>query len=252
LLVRDGPEAFREVLNRAVDALEFKLNQTLALEGASVEGRRRTMDAVLGIMALAPELSGQAGAVKRDLMLTRIGQRLSLNEGLVRGRLEELRADRPRADRSAPRPGQEEALVRRAKADPLERQLIEVLLAEPGLISQAAAEVRPEEFQHPGLRRLLEELYRTQTAGETFALDRLRMRLDNPELAEHVLRLQDIGRMVADRAGWLTKLLESFRQRRTAPARQEMTLRLRDVGDHEQAVELLRKVQAQTDGLKKP
>jgi hypothetical protein len=31
-----------------------------------------------------------------------------------------------------------------------------------------------------------------------------------------------------------------------------MTLRLRDVGDHEQAVELLRKVQAQTDGLKKP
>ena len=34
--------------------------------GQGVEGRRRAVDAVLGIIALAPEMPGQAGAVKRS------------------------------------------------------------------------------------------------------------------------------------------------------------------------------------------
>src|SRR5262249_49186197 len=42
LLVQQGPDAFRRVLDAAQDALEFKLTQVLAREDtAGVEGRRR-------------------------------------------------------------------------------------------------------------------------------------------------------------------------------------------------------------------
>src|SRR5262249_19210927 len=48
LLLKEGAETFRRVLESAVDALEFKLNAMVTREGASsVEGRRRVADAVL-------------------------------------------------------------------------------------------------------------------------------------------------------------------------------------------------------------
>src|SRR5262249_6082076 len=97
LLVEQGPEAFRAVLERAVDALEFKLTRVLSGETAGgVEGRRRAVDAVLGVIALAPEMPGHAGAVKRELMMTRIAQRLALKEETVWARLDELRRTRRR------------------------------------------------------------------------------------------------------------------------------------------------------------
>ena len=93
LLVQQGADAFRRVLESAVDALEFKLNQVLAGEGPlGVEDKRRAVDAVLGIIALAPPMPGQAGAVKAQLMVNRIAQRLALKEETVWARLRELRA----------------------------------------------------------------------------------------------------------------------------------------------------------------
>src|SRR5205085_12150257 len=79
LLVQEGPEPFRAALTNAVDVLEFKLNRVLSLDAATgVEGRRRAVEAMLGVIALAPPLPGQAGAVKQELMITRIAHRLGL------------------------------------------------------------------------------------------------------------------------------------------------------------------------------
>ncbi|MGH7226828.1 MAG: DNA primase, partial [Gemmataceae bacterium] len=84
LLVQQGGEAFVGVLDSAVDALTFKLDRVLPREGqASLEDKRRAVDAVLGIIALAPPLPGQAGAVKTELMINHIAQRLGLKEEIV-------------------------------------------------------------------------------------------------------------------------------------------------------------------------
>src|SRR5205823_1170920 len=139
----------------AVDALEFKLNRVLAAESAAgIEGRRRAVEAVLGVIALAPEMPGHAGAVKQELVVSRIAQRLAIKEETVWARLRELRARRRPAGRAAEESGEEEK--RQAPAAPYERELLQVLLAEPGLVPVAAAEVAPEHVEHPGLRRLLE------------------------------------------------------------------------------------------------
>ena len=78
LLVQQGPEPFRRALESPVDALDFKLGQVLSAEGSdTVDGRRQAVDAVLGVIALAPPMQGQAGAVKMQLIVNRIAQRLA-------------------------------------------------------------------------------------------------------------------------------------------------------------------------------
>jgi DNA primase len=237
-------------LTKAADVLEFKLTRVFETEAAhGVEGKRRAVDAVLGVIALAPALPGQAGAVKQELMLTRVAQRLGLKEETVWARLKELRAGKQASDREAPRgPG---AARRAAPAEPLERDLLTVLLADPGLVPVAAAAVGPKEIQHPGLRLLLEGLYRLQAEGLRPDLDGLRSRIDKPDLLAKALQLQEVGLMNPDRAKWLADLLAGFRVRREASEKQELQNQLQaalEAGDEARALELLRRLQNRTGG----
>jgi DNA primase len=245
LLLAQGADAFRAVLDAAVDALEFKLTRVLAGDAAlTVEGRRRAVDAVLGVIALAPLLPGQAGAVKTELMVNRIAHRLSLKEETVWARLDELR--RQKRDRPAAPARAEAPEARKAPARPEERQLLELLLADPALVPTAAAAVRPEEIEHPGLRRLLDGLYALHAAGEPPTLDLLRPRLESAALAEHALILQDVGRHAPDRGVYLEKLLGVFGERRARPVKEELHNQLRAARDDTAALELLRQLTNRT------
>ncbi len=241
LLVARGAEPFKQALEGAVDALEFKLRQVTSGED-SVEGRRRAADAVLAIIALAPELVGQSGAMKRELMVTRIAQRLGMREPTVRGRLDELRQRRQRAEENRHR-NETAGEVRSAKPEPHDRQLLEVLLAEPELVAAAQAELPATEIGHLGLRQLLAGLYSLQIEGEPPTLDLLRARLDDPRLAEAALLLQEVGRANPDRDATLRLLLAEYRRRRLQPEKQELHNQLHAVNDHARAVELLRRLQ---------
>ncbi len=251
LLVQQGADAFRRVLDSAVDALEFKLNRVLPKSGPlGVEDKRRAVDAVLGIIALAPPLPGQAGAVKAQLMVNRIAQRLGLKEETVWARLRELR-DRKREGAASGgvhprRVNTDETAPRMAKAPPEERQLLELLLADPELVAQAAPEIGPEEIAHPGLRGLLEGLYALRAAGEPPTLDLLRPRLDNVHLAVKALELQAIGRAMPDRAACLRQLLAFFQERRLKRVKQELHTQLNAARDTAAELELLRQLQIQS------
>jgi len=246
LLVERGPEPFLAALANAVDALEFKLDQVLKREAAGgVEGKRRAVDAVLSVLALSPEMPGQDGAIKRDLMLTRIAQRFALQEEIVRLRLKELREARRDPGPTGPLPN---PAPRTQPAAAEERELLEVLLAEPSLVGAAAEELPAEEVKHPGLRQLLEELYRMHAAGETPDLDQLRLRIDNPHLADSALRLQDRGQREADRPAWFGRVLRIFRERRLVNEKRDLQNQLHAAPDHDQALELLRRLQNQRVG----
>jgi DNA primase len=250
LLVQQGAEPFRLALAQAVDVLEFKLNRVWAAEASQgVEGKRRAVEAVLGIIALAPELPGKEGAVKQELMVNRIAQRLALKEETVWARLRELRARRrSSADDNGRR--EEREAERKAPAPGRERELLEVVLADPALVPVVATEVAPEHLEHPGLRRLLTELYALQAGGLVPDLDQLRVRLiDNPPLAEYALKMQDVGRRIPDRAAKLSQLVVEFRKRRLEAEKHELQNQLHAAKDHTEAVELLRRLQNRTGGL---
>jgi DNA primase len=209
-----------------------------------VEECRRAVDAVLGVIALAPPLPGQAGTLKAQLMIGRIARRLALKEENVWARLEEIRARKRdgAVPATAPRAREEEP-PRAAKAPAEESQLLQVLLAEPALVQAAQGALTPDEITHPGLRKLLEGLYALQDAGEPPTLDQLRPRLDNVPLAAKALELQDRGRANPDRPAWLRQLLHRFQERRLRRERQQLHDQLHAVSDHAQALELLRQLQ---------
>lgn len=241
LLAERGADAFRAVLAGAVDALEFKMARALADESAGgVEGRRRAVDAVLGVIALAPELAGHAGAVKRELAVTRIAQRTGLREETVWGRLHELRAQRRP---SRPNPTSEPPR-RTAPAPAREKQLLQMLLADPTLVPLALGEIAPGEVEHPGVRLLLEGLYERQAHGQVPDLDGLRGRLDNPALLAVAEEWCEIGDRIPDRPARLRELFDEFRKVRARAHKQQLHAKLKQAaGDDTEGVELLRQIQ---------
>ncbi|QJW94445.1 DNA primase [Frigoriglobus tundricola] len=265
LLVRpDGVETFKQVLASAVDALDFKLNRLLERNTTpSVETARRILDDVLVIMAAAPPTPNQAAQVKQELIVTRLSHRLGLKQETVWARLGELRKghEQKERDQRAKERDQRPAPVVRpdtvlptterprggAKTGPAEaaeRQLVELLLADPALVPVAAAQLTPDEVTHSGLRRILAELYAIHAAGAVPDLESLRARLDDrPDLFDAAAnRLHPVGQQMQDREQWLQRLLKWFADRKA----QDEAKRAKDQlsgASEEQTIELLRRIQ---------
>jgi DNA primase len=247
LLAAQGADSFRRVLAGAVNALDFKLTQLLETSGNTVEGTKRVVDAILGVMALAPELPGQGGQVKQELLVTRLAQRLGLRQETVWARFGELKQARKKEgtrtppERMGSQPSAEAPRARPARA--VEKELLQILLAEPGLVEQAYVDVRPEEIEHPGLQQLLGGLYRLHEAGEPPTLDGLRELVENPALIDWAIDQQEIGRGSPDRAAWFGGVLERFRAERVALRRKQLMDRLRAATDDGDRQRLLREIQ---------
>jgi DNA primase len=209
-----------------------------------VEGSRRVVDAVLGVIALAPGLPGEAGTVKTQLMINRIARRLALKEETVWARLNELRRARRghTADRPAP-PSGEQPSRGSAPAALEERQLLEVLLAEPALVARARAALSLDEIAHPGLRRLLEGLYALDAAGRPASLDELRANLDGSALLNKAFELQAHGLDQPNREQCLADLLAHYQRRRDKSLKQQLHSRLQATSDPRAALDLLRQLQ---------
>jgi DNA primase len=259
LLVEQGAGPFQLALTNAVDALDFKLNQVLAREaGHGVEGQRRAVDAVLGIMALAPSATTQSARVKQELIVTRIAHRLGLREETVWARLDELRAARRRREAESPehtaRAGVEPTGSAKTKgpAAPEERELLEVLLAEPNLVPAAFGQLPAADIRHPGLRRMLEGLYALHSAGDPADLDGLRVKLEDPRLAQKALELQEVGRGNTDRPAWLQRILTVFRQRHVRSEKERLQGELAAATTDAEKLELLRRLQDRMAGTDFP
>ena len=249
LLARpDGPDAFRKGLLTAKDALEFKLESLLVKSDGGVEGRRRMIDAVLGVMAVAPPVPSRGGQMKQELIVNRLAHRLGVSQTSVWTRFREFQTDRRRAERKAEeRIANETPAAPRTPAapDPLGRQLLQILLADPSLAPKARRAVPADEVKHPDARRILDELYYLVDKGEPADVDGVRVQmLDRPDLVTVALRLQDIGRTLTDKAGCLDNVVSGFRERRTRAEASTIKGELAAVaGDDDRQKALLQKLQ---------
>lgn len=248
-LLEQGADAFRTVLAGAKEALEFKLEQVCTPERArTIEGGRQAVEEVLKVLALAPENPGQAQLVKRDLIVTRLVQRFGIPEQTIRSRLRELQQEQ--AARKANAPEKKTAPAAQAptkKPDPAEKDLVLVLLAEPSLIGVAKARLPVEEITHPGIRRVVQELYALHNSGQPVQLEQVRARLeDRPSLAASLGRLHEEGAQRSQSTQpdlWLEQLLVSLAERRFKPQMQQLKDQLDKVGGGPPPKELLSRYQ---------
>lgn len=250
LLAAQGAEPFRQALESAIDVFEYKLQRAWAKHAArGLEGQRQAAEEMLGILALAPN----ERSVKLELMVNRIAQRLLIKEETVWMRLKDLRAKRAASpsDRSAdshtsdstpvPR-GEVVPEPRSAPAAPHERELVELLLAEPTLVSRAVIEIPLEEMEHPGLYKVIEALYRLHAQGQTPDLDHLHERLDNEALWGKVQDLQQNGLDYPDRPEVFQRVLTRFRERKVLRRKQAIVNQMQSATDPAAKLELLRQL----------
>jgi DNA primase len=122
---------------------------------------------------------------------------------------------------------------------------VELLLAEPTLVSRVAAVVDVEIIEHSGLRRILHEMYVLEGSGQIADVDAVRDRLsDRHDLADAVLRLHDVGQYMQDREEWLGRILNRFAERRLEAEQKAVREQLASAVDDDAAtVELLRRLQ---------
>ena len=237
-------------MTEAVDVLEYKLKRVWSTEGTGVEGRRRAIDAVLGIIALAPE----ARTIKLELMVNRIAGRAGLKEEIVWARLKELRdsqqaRERPRTQGQGPPTPEQSQETRQAPAARHEVELMEVLLAQPDLVGTAKAEIEPGRIEHPGLRLILEGLYDLHEQGLTPDLDHLRPRIDNPRLLAKAMEWQELGQAKTDRQAYWQDVRARFRQLQAQSLKLDLKSQLHaaiQAGEHAAVLELLRRMQNET------
>jgi DNA primase len=248
LLTKQGPEPFRLALEKAIDVFEYKLHQTWAKHASrGLDGQRAAAEEMLGILALSPN----ERSVKLDLMVNRIAHRLQIKEETLWARLKDLRRNRKDAgERDSARSGGGEEYAppvsdepRTAKAMPHERELVEVLLAEPPLVARAIVEIPPDEVEHPGLRKVIEALYRLLAQGQTADLDHLQGELDE-RLWNRLYDLQDAGFNYPDPAAVYLNVLTRFRERKETRKKLALKNQLQNA-DPASSLELLKKLRDQ-------
>lgn len=268
LVTPGGTERFTAALAAAVDVLDFFFAGQLGHEGnPPVEAARKILDHVLGVMAKSSSRQGTGAysttsQVKSELIVTRLASRLRLKFETVWARFGELvRTEKANTQEQARKAGplvqasaarttapDTKPTTKAGPADVCERQLLQLLLADPTLVPTAAAAISPEEMSHSGLRRLLGEMYALQASGGTADLDSLRERLqDRTDLYEVAERFQFIGlqmgREPEERVQWLARVLKRFTELKAEAERRAVRQQLDAHADGDGAVELLRKLQ---------
>jgi len=252
-LLANGGDAFRARLAAAQDALELKISQLLAGDAlATVEGKRQALEQILGVLAQVPEQSSAALELKKQLAITKLAQRFHVQEELLwqrlrekRGQIAPPRSSLPRQVAAKARPAAAAPAGPRAAADLLERHLVAVLLSAPELIEQAQRHVGPADLEHPGVREVVELLYRLQDAGQPVTMDRVRLELaERPALAQAAERAYADGLAHGEQAAWLADLLARFADRQRSRQRRELRARLRSLPpDAPEAAALLEALQ---------
>ncbi len=253
LLVDQGAEALIKVLAGTKDALDHAMQVEFAQESTmTVQQKQQAVERILGILARVPALGDESGAMKTDLILNRMQRRLGISESNLKNRLHTLRQNAHPGDDSQNRRGEDESPSNsvsspskpRHPGRPEERELLQVLLAEPRLIARIDGELQSAELAHPDLRRILEAALEIHRSGALPVSDLVCQALDDAALVGLVLSLQEIGEGTStdQREAWLKGILERFAEKRERPAHLRLKEKLLATADHDQALELLRQL----------
>lgn len=175
-LTEYGADAFRTLVDSAVDPLEFVLDRAAKrYDLESAEGTRQASESLLALLARVP-LASRAGLdLKMAKSLDVIAHRMHVPVDALRRRLRELR-------RRAVRPNQSESSVNgvgdqvesaaieppidQRSIDPLDAEVVRIVLHEPSLVTRLTDTVTPDDLTHPTLRELLAACFALHEEGE--------------------------------------------------------------------------------------
>ncbi|GIW92056.1 MAG: hypothetical protein KatS3mg110_0097 [Pirellulaceae bacterium] len=243
-LLRYGAEAFRQLAQKAPDAISHKIRlETEGIEpGRDTHQAHQALERVLQTLAQAPAAEpGSAAALRREQILARLGREFGVALTALRQRFYELchqRQSRP----SSPPPAQ--STPRHPMLPAWERELLELLAIEPALVARAAELVPVEVFQAAPAQTIYRACVALWENGRPTSFGEILSQLEDPalqnlwiEIAEVAERKQRHSALSAFEK--FSDLLEALDRRVGARHRQQLLQELQEAED-ERAVDKLR------------
>jgi DNA primase len=198
LIIRQGGDAFRALIERAVDPLAYAIERAeCRFNLDSPEDSRRAAEWVLAIMGRLPAVNRAGLDVKIGKALDRLSQRLRVPVATLDRRLRELRRQHPRqtkphtlrdlgpgtSDTSQERPAVASAApIRLGDLDSTDRELLQIVLNEPNVVGRLISQVAVASIRDAPLRMILQACYDLHSEGLSPTFDRVALRLEDPDV----------------------------------------------------------------------
>ncbi len=250
-LLDRGAEPFRELVHSASDPLEFAVRRAEArYDLNSLEGSRQAAEWVLSILGRVPVQNRAGLDVKLAKALDSLSHRLGVPVADLKRRLRQVRREVAQPARVVPIEiattetsalGSTDPLdatattappvefVHVGDLDPLERELVEIALADPTAVDAMSSRVPAWSLNHPALKAILQACYDLKREGITPSFDRVSLRLDEniaaKTLAAELVMPGDPGPLTSDPAPWPLRLTGALKSLET----RERKARLKDV-----------------------
>jgi DNA primase len=201
-LLKEGAEPFRELVKQSVDPLAFVLERGRSrFDFDSIEDSRKAAEWVLGILSQIKVGRGfGSGDMKLEKAVDSLSSKLRLPVEPLRRRLRELsRAASKRqlasgrtaatSNPGAPGLSSDDSTAgiapvvpfRPSDLDPLDRELIEIVLNEPGAVPSLVTRVTASSLRDAPLRAILQACYDLHAEGQGASAPGVMDRLDDPQ-----------------------------------------------------------------------
>ena len=213
-LLKEGADAFRALVERAVDPLAYLLARAAARFNLdSIEGSRRAAEWVVGILSRVPENHRPDFEFKKARVLDTLSHRLRVPLETLNGMLRQLRRPAPRLvpvpagldcrvgrfsvgrtpvgqrPQVQPSATPSTAPIRQSDLDPNDLELIRIILNEPAAITRLIPRIGVSTLRDAPLRAILQACYDLQSEGQTPSYEKLMVRIEDPAIRHLIVDL---------------------------------------------------------------
>lgn len=196
-LLDRGREALEQLVESAPDALAHAFRAATAgvdLQG-NLHGATQALEQLAATIAKAPRLRSDTlveDRLREEKFLQRLAGDFRVPEEQVRELVTQLR--RKTAQRQSARSGGDASVREKEKIEPLERELLEVLLQSPGAIEQVTSVIQPAQLVSQVCRFVLTRCNELWAAGILPDFNRLLLEIDDPVVKNLLVELDEVGR----------------------------------------------------------
>ena len=211
VIASQGREHFQQLLSTAVDALEHKIaavTNGLALVSGkgtnpSTHASAQAVEEILGTIARAFPAGGSAesvGLVREQHVMSRVARQFGLGEDTIRTRLKAIRNEqasrnRPRFSDRQEQPAAPEVLPRseRLVLTAWEKELLELILHQPQVMSQLAEGMPVEAISSDFCRQIYERSLEMHRSGSLPSFEQLMLATDDNDEKNLLVECDELG-----------------------------------------------------------
>ena len=246
-LAKCGGEQFARSLSSAPDALSHAfhvITDGIDLQ-SDVHRASAALDEMVSTIAKAPRPNSTEHHLREQTIIRRVARDFCIPDEDVRKLMTEKRQQSSRSERRGVTPPDSASV--RVTIDPLERELLEIVLQFPDSIEQVASVIQPAQLVSDACRAVFSQCAQLWSARILPEFERLLLEIDDAVVKNLLVELDENGRrkVGGDREARLHDVLAGFERRQQDQSMRPRTAALREQLPEEDELAVLLELEKQ-------